>query len=99
VQEYPSDGGAHGAMRGDFCPDYDQDAQDLDMHINILSRMVAQSVDWRGVIMRCQLRLVFGNDIAMRNNFISAWEERAWEVSRSILRVLFAGSRDNMNIL
>ncbi|ODM19002.1 hypothetical protein SI65_05619 [Aspergillus cristatus] len=53
AQEYHSDGGAHEAMRGDFNPDYDEDARDLDMHINILSRMVAQSVDWRGVVMHC----------------------------------------------
>lgn len=86
-------------MREEFNQSYDQDAQDLEMHMNILSRMVAQSVDWRGVVMRCQLRLVFGNDIAMRNVFISAWEERAREVSRSILCELFAGSRDNMDML
>lgn len=99
MQEYPTDGGAHGAIRGDFNQDYDEDAQDLEMHMNILSRMVAQSVDWRGVVIRCQLRLVFGNDIAMQNSFTSAWEERAREVSRSMLRELFTGSRDNMDML
>lgn len=47
------------------------------MSINILSRMVAQSVDLGDVIMRFKLRLVFGDNIAMRNFLVSALEERA----------------------
>lgn len=84
-----TDSGDHGRDRRESYQEDEEDNRDLEMHLNILSRMVAQGVDWRGAVMRCQLRFVFGNDRDMRDAFIRAWEERAREAARSILREFF----------
>lgn len=73
----------------------DENGADLNAQVDevshtVLSRTISQCVEWECPVVNGQLHLLFGNEGAMRHEFIRRWEDKAEEAAKSILRELFA---------